>query len=54
MAKWYPKDYENQDKDSLFKKNYDRLLKQKVKFPQYEAFSMLKAINEENFKKNYQ
>lgn len=50
MAKWYPTEYDNPKHPSIFKKEYERLITQKIVFPNEQNFVMIKKTDEELFK----
>lgn len=45
IAKWYPQEYDNKDKKSLFKKRYDELLAKKITFPKENTYMIVKPVD---------
>jgi hypothetical protein len=54
MAGWYPEDFFNPKSKSFFKGKYDELVAKKITFPKKDQLLIIKKVDEDNFKVNYQ
>jgi hypothetical protein len=54
LAGWYPEDYFKPKTKSYFKLKYEELIAKKISFPTKDQLLIIKKVDDDNFKVNYQ